>query len=196
MQGSSIRNQIYRGADCCVLVYTSMFSNHLNPSNIGTKSSSSRSSHMDIQDSTKFSFVLIGNKIDIDGGIIRTVAEKTAKEWCKLNGDIPYFETSAKENVNVHVAFQCVATAALSHEPYTDICDSLTKDSSIKIARTCSFAPPRLTSYWSNYNFPLFSANSRFMHICCLIFTFLYCTYPRDRELARLQALKEEAQEE
>ncbi|KAL9274854.1 spinster-like protein [Drosera capensis] len=34
------------------------------------------------------------------------------------------------------------------------------------------------------------------MTLCCLIFTFLYSTYPRDREAARLQARKEEATEE
>ncbi|GAB2224477.1 hypothetical protein Droror1_Dr00005238 [Drosera rotundifolia] len=110
----SLGSAFYRGADCCVLVY-----------DINALKSFESLQHWhqefikqtNIQDSTKFPFVLIGNKIDIDGGIIQT----TAKEWCKLNGDIPYFETSAKENVNVDVAFQCVATAALSHEPYTDI---------------------------------------------------------------------------
>ncbi|GAB2252379.1 hypothetical protein Droror1_Dr00005226 [Drosera rotundifolia] len=34
------------------------------------------------------------------------------------------------------------------------------------------------------------------MALCCLIFTFLYCTYPRDREAARLQARRAEALEE
>ncbi|KAL9250740.1 spinster-like protein [Drosera capensis] len=34
------------------------------------------------------------------------------------------------------------------------------------------------------------------MTLCCLIYTFLYCTYPRDREAARLQARREEAPEE
>ncbi|KAL9252885.1 Ras-related protein [Drosera capensis] len=158
----SLGSAFYRGADCCVLVYDvnvlKSFESlqHWHQEFIKQVQSCFAlpftNSQIDMQDSTKFPFVLIGNKIDIDGGIIRTVAEKTAKEWCRLNGDIPYFETSAKENVNVDVAFQCVATAALSHEPDTDICDSLTKkkNSSIKIARTCSFAPPRITSYRSN----------------------------------------------
>ncbi|KAL8160618.1 hypothetical protein V2J09_002155, partial [Rumex salicifolius] len=100
----------YRGADCCVLVYdvnsVKSFSNlsnwreefliQANPS-----------------DPDNFPFVVIGNKIDIEGGGSRAVTEKKAQAWCASKGNIPYFETSAKDGVNVEEAFQCIAKNAL-----------------------------------------------------------------------------------
>ncbi|KAL2551480.1 Ras-related protein RABG3b [Forsythia ovata] len=104
----------YRGADCCILVYDvnvqksfetlqnwhEEFLKQVHPTNPET-----------------FPFVLIGNKVDVDGGNSRAVSEKTAREWCISKGNIPYFETSAKEDYNVDAAFLCVAETALSSEP-------------------------------------------------------------------------------
>ena len=45
------------------------------------------------------------------------VSEKKAKAWCASKGNIPYFETSAKEGFNVDDAFQCIAKNALKNEP-------------------------------------------------------------------------------
>lgn len=64
-----------------------------------------------------FPFVLIGNKIDVDGGSSRMVIENIAREWCDSRGNIPYFETSAKEDYNVDDAFLCIAKTALEYEP-------------------------------------------------------------------------------
>lgn len=64
-----------------------------------------------------FPFVLIGNKVDVDGGNSRVVSEKTAREWCEAKGNIPYFETSAKEDYNVEDAFIKVAEIALATDP-------------------------------------------------------------------------------
>ncbi|KAL5975481.1 hypothetical protein ACLOJK_019803 [Asimina triloba] len=72
-------------------------------------------------DPKTFPFILLGNKIDIDGGNSRVVAEKKAKEWCVSKGNIPYFETSAKEDCNVDAAFLCVAKIALANEHEQDI---------------------------------------------------------------------------
>ncbi|CAN1235291.1 Ras-related protein Rab7 [Linum perenne] len=105
----------YRGADCCVLVYdvNSMrsfdslenwhdeFLKQANPA-----------------DPKSFPFILLGNKIDVD---VMQVSEKRAKDWCASKGNIPYFETSAKEDYNVDPAFLCIAKAALSNEHEQDM---------------------------------------------------------------------------
>ncbi|GER43925.1 RAB GTPase homolog G3A, partial [Striga asiatica] len=72
-------------------------------------------------DAKTFPFILLGNKIDIDGGNSRVVSEKKAKEWCASKGNLPYFETSAKEDYNVDPAFLCIAKAALANENDQDI---------------------------------------------------------------------------
>ncbi|XP_054813450.1 ras-related protein Rab7-like isoform X2 [Prosopis cineraria] len=69
----------------------------------------------------KFPFILLGNKIDIDGGNSRVVSEKKAKDWCASKGNIPYFETSAKEDYNIDAAFLCIAKTALANEQGQDI---------------------------------------------------------------------------
>lgn len=45
------------------------------------------------------------------------MSEKKAKAWCASKGNIPYFETSAKEGFNVEAAFECIAKNALKNEP-------------------------------------------------------------------------------
>ncbi|KAJ4890836.1 Ras-related protein RABG2 [Raphanus sativus] len=67
-------------------------------------------------ESETFPFVLIGNKTDVDGGNSRVVADKRAIEWCGSKENIPYYETSAKEDVNVDEAFLGVAHKTLSSD--------------------------------------------------------------------------------
>lgn len=46
--------------------------------------------------------------------VVCQVTEKKAKAWCATKvGSIPYFETSAKENINVEAAFTCITRNAL-----------------------------------------------------------------------------------
>ncbi|XP_057971163.1 ras-related protein Rab7-like isoform X2 [Malania oleifera] len=107
----------YRGADCCVLVYDV---------NVHKSFDTLTNWHeeflrqADPTDPNTFPFVLLGNKVDIDGGNSRAVPEKRAKEWCESRGNVPYFETSAKEGYNVDDAFLCVAKAALDNEREED----------------------------------------------------------------------------
>ena len=105
----------YRGADSCVLVFDV----------VQPKTFDNLDSWRDeflIQagprDPDNFPFVVLGNKVDVDS---RVVAQKRALAWCQGKGNIPYFETSAKEAVNVEQAFQVIARNALKQESEEDI---------------------------------------------------------------------------
>jgi len=101
----------YRGADACVLTFdltdAKSFDNleswmdeflvHANPSN-----------------PQSFPFVVLGNKSDLSNK--RQVSTQKAKAWCAGKNDIAFYETSAKEAVNVEQAFQTIAKAALARE--------------------------------------------------------------------------------
>lgn len=65
-----------------------------------------------------FPFVVIGNKSDLADR--RQVSEGKARAWCKQKNGVPYFETSAKEAVNVEQAFQTIARRALEQEASTE----------------------------------------------------------------------------
>ena len=44
------------------------------------------------------------------------VPARRAQNWCESKNNIPYFETSAKEAINVEQAFQKIAKDALAKE--------------------------------------------------------------------------------
>lgn len=115
---SSLGAAFYRGADCCILVFdvnTMRTFEHLN---------NWREEFL-LQAAPKyperFPFVVLGNKIDVDNGSSRVVSKRKATTWCQENDDIPYFETSAKENVNVEVALQLISRKALEEDETEDI---------------------------------------------------------------------------
>lgn len=58
-----------------------------------------------------FPFVVIGNKCDLSSS--RKISAEEARQWCKENGDIPYFEASAKENLMISEAFMEMGKSAL-----------------------------------------------------------------------------------
>ncbi|KAL2888703.1 GTP-binding protein ypt7 [Ceratocystis lukuohia] len=102
----------YRGADCCVLVY--------DVSN--AKSFDALDSWRDeflIQasprDPDNFPFVVLGNKIDVEESK-RVISNRRAMAFCQAKGGIPYFETSAKEAINIEQAFEVIARNALAQE--------------------------------------------------------------------------------
>jgi len=101
----------YRGADACVLVFD------VNVAKTFENLKSWREEFL-IQagpkDPDKFPFIVIGNKIDLEQS--RVVSRKRAQTWCEQTGNIPYFETSAKEAINVEQAFQVVAKNAMKEE--------------------------------------------------------------------------------
>ncbi|KAM7253659.1 hypothetical protein ACFE04_021813 [Oxalis oulophora] len=100
----------YRGADCCVLVYDVNSMKSFDNLNNWREEFLIQASP---SDPDNFPFVVLGNKVDVDGGNSRVVSEKKARAWCASKGNIPYFETSAKEGINVEEAFQVIAKNAL-----------------------------------------------------------------------------------
>src|ERR1700716_3788578 len=81
----------------CLLTCVDEFLVHANPTNPAT-----------------FPFVVLGNKSDLANR--RQVSTQKAKSWCAGKNDIPYYETSAKEAVNVEQAFATIAKNALARE--------------------------------------------------------------------------------
>ena len=69
------------------------------------------------EDPDNFPFIVIGNKIDL--GDQRAVPSKRALNWCLQKGNIPHFETSAKNATNVDQTFQVIAKNALGKEENT-----------------------------------------------------------------------------
>ena len=106
----------YRGADCCVLVYDVTQPNTF-------KTLDSWRDEFLIQasprDPENFPFVVLGNKVDLEN---RAVPTRRAQGWCETKNNIPYFETSAKEAINVEQAFQAIARKALEQDAKTS-CD-------------------------------------------------------------------------
>ncbi|KAL0219762.1 hypothetical protein P9112_005415 [Eukaryota sp. TZLM1-RC] len=106
----------YRGADCCVLVFDVNDSKTFDTIEQWREEFLIQASPSDVE---TFPFVLLGNKIDIQQN--RSVSNKRATAWCQSKGDIPYFETSAKENYNIEQAFQTVAKMALQREDVSPV---------------------------------------------------------------------------
>jgi len=113
----------YRGADCCVLVFDVSVPQSF-------KSLESWRDEFLVQasprDPENFPFVVLGNKIDLENHAINS---KRAMHWCQSKNNIPYFETSAKEAINVEQAFQTIAKNALAQESevelYNDFPDNI-----------------------------------------------------------------------
>ena len=134
----------YRGADCCVLCYD------VNTQKTFENLENWRDEFL-IQaspaDPDGFPFVVLGNKVDVEGGESRVVSEKKAKSWCTSKGAIPYFETSAKEDVNVEAAFACIARNALRNEAEEEIYlpDTVDVDGVRQVDLLLGFVPQRVS---------------------------------------------------
>jgi len=98
----------YRGADCCVLVYDVNNSKSFDTLDSWRDEFLVQASPMDPE---SFPFVVIGNKIDVEESK-RMISSKRAQAFCQSKGGIPYFETSAKEAINVEQAFEVICTTS------------------------------------------------------------------------------------
>jgi len=102
----------YRGADSCVLVYDITDQKSFDSLDLWMDEFIAQAAP---RNPKEFPFVVLGNKSDL-AKTKRQVADAKARSWCKNKNDIPFFETSAKDNTNVEQAFQTVARNALKQE--------------------------------------------------------------------------------
>lgn len=96
----SLRTPFYRGTDCCLLTFA--IDDAQSFQNIAMWKKEFLY-YADVKDPDNFPFVILGNKSDLGGD--RKVNDPEARAWCEQNGGLPYFETSAKDAVNVDQAF-------------------------------------------------------------------------------------------
>jgi Ras-related protein Rab-7A len=61
---------------------------------------------------------VLGNKLDKESE--RKVATTKAQTWARDKNNTPFFETSAKDAVNVEEAFQHIARSALAQDKQED----------------------------------------------------------------------------
>lgn len=107
----SLGQAFYRGADCCVLCYDVTDSKTFENLDAWREEFLHSSNPMNADE---FPFVILGNKIDLTHK--RQVSESKLREWCRSRGELPHFETSAKDVINVDQAFEHVARLALEYE--------------------------------------------------------------------------------
>lgn len=110
----SLGMAFYRGADACFLVY-----DKTDPESFRHLADWRQDFLVNAapEDPDSFPFIVLGNKVDLPSADHR-VSRAKAEAWCRSHGTsgIDYFETSAKENVNVEQAFVAIARKALSRE--------------------------------------------------------------------------------
>ncbi|ELR14900.1 Rab7/RabGfamily small GTPase [Acanthamoeba castellanii str. Neff] len=117
----SLGNSFYRGADCCILVFDVTVAKSF-------ESLDNWRNEFLVQAAVggpeHFPFVVLGNKVDQEDK--RTVSARSGNAWCREHGDVPFYETSAKDATNVDQAFFMAAKLAISRipeEPPIDIPD-------------------------------------------------------------------------
>jgi len=72
------------------------------------------------------------------------ISVNRAQSWCDSLVNTHYYETSAKENVNIHRAFEEIARCALREEPTVSVFDHLNNKDRINMSdkaanEDCSF---------------------------------------------------------
>ena len=96
----------YRGADCCVLVFDCNIAKTFEDIDAWREEFLIQAGP---RDPDNFPFVVIANKIDLNQ---REISQQRALAWCQER-NYTYFETSAKEVINVDQAFLTIAKHAM-----------------------------------------------------------------------------------
>ena len=110
----SLRTPFYRGADCCLLTYGVDDLMSFKNLNMWKKEFLY---YADVHDSNHFPFVVLGNKVDLIDK--REVRETDAEQWC-IEHNMPYYETSAKDAINVNEAYKAAVKRILELEDYLE----------------------------------------------------------------------------
>jgi len=130
----------YRGADACVLVYDITDAKSFDNLNSWMEEFLT---HADPANRDTFPFAVLGNKADLAPK--RQVSAAKVAAWCASKVNVPHFETSAKESVNVDQAFQQLAQTALAQQaaaavapPSIPTTIKVTDDAPVKKEGCCS----------------------------------------------------------
>ena len=124
----SLRTPFYRGADCCMLTFS--VDDRQSFSNVPLWREEFLK-YADVKDDIRFPFLVIGNKIDLPERKIKT---EEAEAWCKLHSML-YFETSAKDAVNVDKAFIAAVQKIQELEQYLDSTRSIPRSDTADLSR-------------------------------------------------------------
>lgn len=110
----SLGPTFYRGTDCCILVYD--VSKPKTFENI-KKWRNEFALQLGLSNADDFSFLLLGNKSDLPE---KAVQKSAAREFAEMNGNMLFFEVSAKTADNVQTAFEAIVRRALEKTPNDD----------------------------------------------------------------------------
>ncbi|KAN0029907.1 hypothetical protein ACTA71_008045 [Dictyostelium dimigraforme] len=113
----SLEISYYRGADCCILVFDVTNEKTLYDLKLWRDDFIEKT---EIQDPILFPFIILGNKVDDPN---RKVTEKAAIQWCKDNigGNLTYFDTSAKDNINIEQVFKQISNQCSNQQQSKEI---------------------------------------------------------------------------
>ncbi|KAM9995072.1 hypothetical protein ACTFIY_001237 [Dictyostelium cf. discoideum] len=111
----TITRSYFRGSSCCLLFFS--VDNQESFKNFDMWYSLA----LETNELLNYPVVLVGTKIDLPQEK-HVITKKMAEEWCKnqqskfnLNFSIPYFETSAKNNININEIFYSAAELGLKN---------------------------------------------------------------------------------
>ncbi|CEF63975.1 Ras-related protein Rab-7a [Strongyloides ratti] len=110
----SLGVQYFRGADCCILVFDTTNKYSFSRLQYWKEEFLIQANPLNYDD---FPFIVIGNKIDDNN---RLVPNETINEWRMRNKDTPYFEVSAKEDLNIQAAFNIIPKVTMQKTFFDD----------------------------------------------------------------------------